>query len=84
VNTLLLFGLYSLVVPRQRRFQADLKLVNDVLTKLIREANDNRTAADLEDLQNMDYAKCDPPFIKLNKRFMSPFQEDTQQQFRHA
>jgi len=53
----------SLVVPRQRRFQADLKLINDVLTKLIREANESRTAADLEDLQDMDYEKVQDPSL---------------------
>jgi cytochrome P450 len=53
----------SLLVPRQRRFQADLKLINDVLTKLIREAQQSREAADVEDLQDIDYTKSSDPSL---------------------
>jgi len=56
----------SMVVPRQRRFQADLKVINDVLTKLIREAQSSREAADVEDLQDIDYtASSDPSLLRF-------------------
>jgi len=46
--------------------QADLKVINDVLTKLIREAQSSREAADVEDLQDIDYtASSDPSLLRF-------------------
>jgi hypothetical protein len=46
--------------------QADLKVINDVLTKLIREAQASREAADVEDLQDIDYtASSDPSLLRF-------------------
>ncbi|CAI7900224.1 unnamed protein product, partial [Closterium sp. NIES-53] len=49
--------LISLVVPRQRKFQQDLKVVNDCLDDLITRARSTRQEDDLEALQQRDYSK---------------------------
>ncbi|KAA3459172.1 cytochrome P450 97B2, chloroplastic isoform X1 [Gossypium australe] len=43
------------VVPRQRKFHNDLKIINDCLDGLIRNAKDSRQEADVEKLQQRDY-----------------------------
>ncbi|XVE78483.1 hypothetical protein DITRI_Ditri13aG0149100 [Diplodiscus trichospermus] len=43
------------VVPRQRKFQYDLKIINDCLDGLIRNAKESREEADVEKLQQRDY-----------------------------
>ncbi|KHG14945.1 Cytochrome P450, chloroplastic [Gossypium arboreum] len=43
------------VVPRQRKFHYDLKIINDCLDGLIRNAKDSRQEADVEKLQQRDY-----------------------------
>eukprot|EP00899_Mesostigma_viride_P021344 jgi/Mesvir1/29210/Mv08628-RA.1 len=47
----------SLIVPRQREFAANMKLINDCLDSLINQAMESRVEDDLEALQNRDYAK---------------------------
>ncbi|GBG92357.1 hypothetical protein CBR_g55238 [Chara braunii] len=47
------------LVPRQRKFQADLKVINDCLDDLIERARANRQEEDLEALQQRDYSKVE-------------------------
>ena len=56
----------SLVVPRQRRFQRDLKIINDALNELIAQANATRSESDLADLEARDYDKVtDPSMLRF-------------------
>ncbi|KAL0444436.1 UNVERIFIED_CONTAM: cytochrome [Sesamum latifolium] len=43
------------LVPRQRKFQNDLKIINDCLDGLIKNAKETREEADVEKLQQRDY-----------------------------
>ncbi|XP_011100398.1 cytochrome P450 97B2, chloroplastic isoform X1 [Sesamum indicum] len=43
------------LVPRQRKFQNDLKVINDCLDALIKNAKETREEADVEKLQQRDY-----------------------------
>ncbi|KAL0380938.1 UNVERIFIED_CONTAM: cytochrome [Sesamum angustifolium] len=43
------------LVPRQRKFQNDLKVINDCLDGLIKNAKETREEADVEKLQQRDY-----------------------------
>ncbi|KAL8132000.1 hypothetical protein AgCh_007765 [Apium graveolens] len=43
------------VVPRQRKFQNDLKVINDCLDGLIKNAKETREETDVEKLQQRDY-----------------------------
>ncbi|XP_073286283.1 cytochrome P450 97B2, chloroplastic [Primulina huaijiensis] len=47
--------LAKLLVPRQRKFQNDLKYINDCLDDLIKNAKETREEADVEKLQQRDY-----------------------------
>lgn len=47
----------SWVVPRQRKFQEDLKVINDCLDGLIKGARETRQEEDIEALQQRDYSK---------------------------
>lgn len=47
----------SVVVPRQRAFNADLAVINDCLDDLISQAEATKQDQDLESLQNRDYSK---------------------------
>lgn len=47
----------SVLVPRQRAFQADLKIINEKLNELIALAQNTKTLTDLEELENRNYAK---------------------------
>ncbi|KAK9156139.1 hypothetical protein Sjap_003619 [Stephania japonica] len=47
--------LSSWIVPRQRKFRRDLKVINDCLDALIRNAKETRQEADVEKLQQRDY-----------------------------
>lgn len=47
----------SVLVPRQRQFQADLKLINDQLNELIKLAQNTKTLSDLTELENRNYDK---------------------------
>ncbi|XP_031500307.1 cytochrome P450 97B2, chloroplastic [Nymphaea colorata] len=49
------FPLARWIVPRQRKFQKDLKLINDCLDELISNAKATREEADVEKLQQRDY-----------------------------
>ncbi|XP_065854016.1 cytochrome P450 97B2, chloroplastic-like [Euphorbia lathyris] len=44
------------IVPRQRKFHTDLKVINDCLDGLIRNAKETRQETDVEKLQERDYA----------------------------
>ncbi|KAF9591241.1 hypothetical protein IFM89_003192 [Coptis chinensis] len=44
------------LVPRQRKFQSDLKVINDCLDGLIRNAKETRQETDVEKLQQRDYS----------------------------
>ncbi|XP_015058871.1 cytochrome P450 97B2, chloroplastic-like isoform X4 [Solanum pennellii] len=43
------------IVPRQRKFQSDLKVINDCLDGLIKNAKETRQETDVEKLQQRDY-----------------------------
>ncbi|XP_078166714.1 cytochrome P450, family 97, subfamily B, polypeptide 3 [Carex rostrata] len=47
------------IVPRQRKFQADLKVINDCLDELIKNAKETRQEADVEKLQQRDYSSLE-------------------------
>jgi len=49
--------LANLVVPRLRKFKADLKVINDVLDELIEKARNSQEVTDLEDLEKRNYNK---------------------------
>ncbi|CAM6091834.1 unnamed protein product [Calypogeia fissa] len=51
------FPLSRWLVPRQRQFHADLKVINDCLDNLIKNARDTRQEEDVEALQERDYSK---------------------------
>mmetsp|Transcript_17906 Transcript_17906/g.61022 ORF Transcript_17906/g.61022 Transcript_17906/m.61022 type:complete len:607 (+) Transcript_17906:75-1895(+) len=53
----------SLVVPRQRQFQADLRTINDTLNMLIRKAQASRSESDLEELEARDYDNVQDPSL---------------------
>ncbi|CAA6658147.1 unnamed protein product [Spirodela intermedia] len=44
------------IVPRQRKFYGDLKVINDCLDELIRNARETREETDVEKLQQRDYS----------------------------
>ncbi|KAL5720608.1 hypothetical protein ACHQM5_013261 [Ranunculus cassubicifolius] len=44
------------IVPRQRKFRYDLKVINDCLDGLIKNAKDTRQETDVEKLQQRDYS----------------------------
>jgi len=44
------------IVPRQRKFHSDLKVINDCLDNLIKNAKETRQEADVEKLQQRDYS----------------------------
>ncbi|KFK33561.1 hypothetical protein AALP_AA5G029500 [Arabis alpina] len=44
------------IVPRQRKFQSDLKVINDCLDGLIQNAKETREETDVEKLQQRDYS----------------------------
>lgn len=49
------------IVPRQRRFTEDMRLISDTLNTLIRGAQANASASDLEELEQRDYANASDP-----------------------
>ena len=51
------------VVPRLRKFNSDLKLLNDVLDDLISRAKKTRTVEDIEELEKRNYAEVDDPSL---------------------
>ncbi|KAJ4846702.1 hypothetical protein Tsubulata_005152 [Turnera subulata] len=50
------FPLARWLVPRQRKFHNDLKIINDCLDGLIRNAKETRQETDVEKLQQRDYS----------------------------
>ena len=46
------------IVPRQRKFHADLEVINDCLDGLIARAKQTRQADDVDALQARDYSKA--------------------------
>ena len=44
------------IVPRQRKFRSDLKVINNCLDDLIKNAKETRQEADVEKLQQRDYS----------------------------
>jgi hypothetical protein len=55
------------IVPRQRAFAADIKVINECLDGLIASARASSEQLDEETLQNRDYSKvrAEPSVIKL-------------------
>ena len=54
------------VVPRLRKFNSDLKLLNDVLDDLIDRAKATRVVEDIEDLENRNYDDVkDPSMLRF-------------------
>ena len=54
------------VVPRLRKFNADLKLLNDVLDDLIDRAKKTRNVEDIEELEQRNYAEVkDPSMLRF-------------------
>lgn len=51
------------VVPRLRKFNADLSLLDGVLSDLIDRAKNSRTEDDIEDLERRDYANVKDPSL---------------------
>mmetsp|Transcript_13496 Transcript_13496/g.29318 ORF Transcript_13496/g.29318 Transcript_13496/m.29318 type:complete len:647 (-) Transcript_13496:233-2173(-) len=51
------------VVPRLRKFNADLKILDDVLTELIDLAKNSRQVEDIEELEKRDYANVKDPSL---------------------
>ena len=49
------------LVPRLRKFNSDLKILNDVLDDLINRAKSTRSVADIEELEKRNYADVDDP-----------------------
>lgn len=53
------------LVPRQRQFYSDLKVINECLDDLIAQAKNTRQTDDAEALQARDYSKVIPLCLKL-------------------
>jgi len=54
------------LVPRLRKFNSDLKILNDVLDDLISRAKNTRTEADIEQLEKRNYAEAkDPSMLRF-------------------
>lgn len=51
------------LVPRLRKFNSDLKLLNDVLDDLITRAKQTRTVEDIEELENRNYNEVQDPSL---------------------
>lgn len=51
------------LVPRLRKFNQDLDLLNDVLNDLISRAKNTRVIEDIEELENRDYANVKDPSL---------------------
>ena len=51
------------LVPRLRKFNADLKLLDNVLNELIEKALLTKESQDVEQLENRDYSKMDNPSL---------------------
>ena len=56
------------IVPRQRKFHADLEVINDCLDGLIARAKQTRQADDVEALQARDYSKASALLLTAHAR----------------
>lgn len=62
--------LVTQLVPRLRKFNNDLRILNDVLTELIARAKRSQNKTDLEDLQERNYDKArGEKFMLVHFRF---------------
>lgn len=69
------FPLANQLVPRLRRFNSDLEVLDGVLNDLISEAVSSQSQADVEDLENRDYDVMENPSLL---RFLTDMRgEDT-------
>ncbi|KAK9809041.1 hypothetical protein WJX72_008327 [[Myrmecia] bisecta] len=58
--------LAKVLVPRQRKFYADLAVINQCLDDLIHQAKNTRHEEDVEELQNRDYTQVrDPSLLRF-------------------
>jgi len=57
------FPLMDVLIERQREFTQNMELLNGALNNCITQALKERTEADLEDLENRDYAKMENPSL---------------------
>jgi len=55
--------LANLLIPRLRKFNSDLKLLNDVLNELIEKALASQNLGDVEELEKRDYDKMENPSL---------------------
>merc|ERR1719324_699264 len=53
----------DVLVERQREFKDNMELLNGALNDCVKQALEQRTEEDLEDLENRDYAKIDNPSL---------------------
>ncbi|KAL7576510.1 hypothetical protein ACA910_018009 [Epithemia clementina (nom. ined.)] len=54
------------LVPRLRKFNADLKLLNEILDKLIHRAKETRSVEDIEELEQRNYDQVkDPSMLRF-------------------
>ena len=51
------------VVPRLRKFNSDLRLLNDVLDDLVNRAKSTRQVEDIEELEQRNYAEVKDPSL---------------------
>jgi cytochrome P450 len=51
------------LVPRLRKFNGDLKILNDVLDKLIDRAKNTRAVEDIAELEQRNYAEVKDPSL---------------------
>ena len=51
------------LVPRLRRFNADLQLLNDVLEQLIKQTLDTQNKADVDELEKRNYYEMENPSL---------------------
>jgi len=51
------------VVPRLRKFNSDLRILDEVLTDLINRAKNSRQVEDIEELEKRDYANVKDPSL---------------------
>lgn len=57
------FPLADVIVERQREFKENMVILNDALNKCVDQALKERTEADVETLENRDYAKLENPSL---------------------
>lgn len=53
----------QMLVPRQRQFAADMRLINSTLTSVIQSVRDTATELDLDELERRDYENVSDPSL---------------------